>query len=93
MPKHIRPPKCTLVIAFKPTKLMIKHDQQYWYVRAQQTSPLGTSWITISRHITAEQAHRQVEQMTDPIILHRDTSERLGGEPVRYLSHIISAEE
>jgi hypothetical protein len=68
---------------------MIKHDQQYWYVRAQQTSPLGTSWLTISRHITAEQAHRQVEQMAEPTILHRDTSERCGGPPITYLSHIV----
>jgi hypothetical protein len=93
MPKHIRPPKCTLIAAFKPTKLMIKHDREHWYVRAQQTSPLGTSWLTISRHITAEAAHREIDKMALPGIIHRDTSEPLGGEPVRYLNHIISADE
>ena len=92
MPKHIRPPKCTIIAAFKPTKVMIKHDRDHWYVRAQQTSPLGTSWLTVSRFITAEAALREAERMADQVMIHRDTSERLGGPPIKYLQQTITTD-
>lgn len=93
MPKHIRLPKCVLITAFRPTKVMVKHDRDHWYVRAQQTSPLGTSWVTISRHITPEAALREAEQMAEPVILRRDTSERCGGQPCSYVQLIVQPDE
>lgn len=85
MPKHIPTPKCTIIAAFRPTSVSIKHDRDHWYVRAQQTSPLGTSWLTISRHITAEAALRDAEQMALPILISRDTADRCGEAPCKYV--------
>ena len=54
-----------IILTFRPTKIRVQHDCNHWFVRAQQTSALGTTWITIARRATHAEALNLASLMTE----------------------------
>jgi len=64
MPKKIKAPSAQLKLTWYPSKLRVQRGALYWYVRAQQTSALGNTWIVIAEVATEGQALEIAELLT-----------------------------
>jgi hypothetical protein len=63
MPKHIPVPKARVTLTFVARKVAIKHHLDHWYVRVQQRSDIGDTWVTFAKCISPEQALRVAESI------------------------------
>lgn len=68
MPKHIAPPKATLILQIKPEKVLIKRIGGTWTLRVQVATSIGNTWWHIANSTSHAILQSIAEALTVPQI-------------------------